>query len=122
VIKFQCQCGAKIGAPDDTAGRTAKCGKCGVSLVVPSPAFVDEPIEPTVDTSPAPDPPKPVKAKKTKPTHRPLTAEEIALQSLENLIEIRRSLGCLLWAIIIMFIIGFFGFASMSNKVVIMGH
>lgn len=34
-IRFECSCGQTIRAPRKTAGRTARCRKCGRSVVVP---------------------------------------------------------------------------------------
>jgi phage FluMu protein Com len=37
-IEFRCsQCNALLKTPDDTAGRTAVCPKCGADLAVPTP-------------------------------------------------------------------------------------
>lgn len=36
-IRIKCRCGAVLSAPDEHAGRRARCSKCGASLIVPSP-------------------------------------------------------------------------------------
>jgi Domain of unknown function (DUF4190) len=45
-IEVACgKCGAKLRAPDNAAGRTAKCPKCGSPITVPSPVVEAELIE-----------------------------------------------------------------------------
>ena len=42
-IEFRCsRCNALLRTPDDTAGRTAVCPKCGAELAVPSPEKTPE--------------------------------------------------------------------------------
>lgn len=37
-IEFQCPQGHRLACPDEMAGRTARCPKCGVKLLVPQPS------------------------------------------------------------------------------------
>jgi hypothetical protein len=34
-IRFSCKCGKKYSVRDELAGRTARCGRCGASLIIP---------------------------------------------------------------------------------------
>ena len=38
MIKFQCPSGHPLSAPENLAGRTGKCPKCGSSFIIPRPA------------------------------------------------------------------------------------
>src|SRR5689334_12778347 len=53
MIRIQCtQCGAKLKAPDEAAGKTTNCPKCGTRISIPEPVYDAEPV----DTS-KPEPP-----------------------------------------------------------------
>ncbi len=69
-IKFQCsKCGAMLKAPDEAAGRRAKCNKCGTIVIVPSAA--DHLWPPGAAPKPPSQPPSPAKAPGTPPKGPP---------------------------------------------------
>ena len=60
MIEVHCaKCNAGFNAPDQAAGRTARCKKCGAALVVPTPG-------PDFDPDPEPEPP-PIHPEAVKP-------------------------------------------------------
>jgi hypothetical protein len=77
-IKVKCSCGKVLVAPDDAAGRRAKCSVCGVKLVIPGGAAAAAPpapvasIRPSARKPPPPVPPSPG-------TKRPPDTQEIQL-------------------------------------------
>lgn len=38
-IRFECECGRRLKAGDDTAGRAIRCPACGATIKIPQPAF-----------------------------------------------------------------------------------
>ena len=45
MIRIQCSnCGAKLKAPDEAAGKTTKCPKCGSSVSIVEPVYDAEPL------------------------------------------------------------------------------
>src|SRR4051794_27690248 len=56
-IPFACECGRKLLASDEHAGRRARCPSCGQALTVPTPAVEpEEDIYGLMDTEPAAEP------------------------------------------------------------------
>jgi len=56
-MKFSCECGREIMAPEGAAGLTVRCPGCNSPVTVPSPA--DTGKAPTAESAPAPGPAKP---------------------------------------------------------------
>jgi hypothetical protein len=56
-ITFDCPCGQRLSACDESAGQAAKCPKCGSQLTVPAPQALPRDI-PVRDQPSAPLPPK----------------------------------------------------------------
>ena len=55
-IAFSCpQCGKKLKAPDNAAGKSSKCPQCGTTVTCPEPVYEAELIEPPGGPSPFDD-------------------------------------------------------------------
>ena len=55
-ISFSCpQCGKKLKAPDDAAGRSSKCPGCGTSVTCPEPIYDAELVDPPHGPNPFDD-------------------------------------------------------------------
>ena len=58
-VKFDCACGRKLTAPDDTAGRKAKCPVCHNVMRIPAPGTEQAPIEALLTDDPEAAAPEP---------------------------------------------------------------
>ncbi len=56
-ISFQCpQCGKKLKAPDEAAGKSSKCPGCGGTVTCPEPIYDAEPLDAMSQPPPGHDP------------------------------------------------------------------
>lgn len=92
MIKFECQCGAIVGAKDGTEGQVYRCAKCKQSMIVPGNELVE------IDTASRPH---------RKSKNRPLSEIELADRSLTSLERIEGRLGCIV-AMLVFLLIGLF--------------
>ncbi len=84
-IQVVCQsCGRRLNAPDDAAGRKAKCPRCGTMLLIQATATV------TASPSPRPKEPTPSKRRIEEPEERITTEPEETVATVQDVKKSKR--------------------------------
>src|SRR4051794_19802054 len=78
MIRFNCvSCGMSVSAPEDCAGRSTKCPKCGQPISVPRP-FTRPAVSPITGQKPGPGGPKAAKKTMPQPGRGPAQSSTVA--------------------------------------------